>query len=133
MAQSGDKRDCGGYTRIYSTDRWDVITTDEGVCYWRDKKNHITYEQQSSIPELLMMRDLGERVDLFDDEDEDSIWGDDADDSDADDSEIPNVEDDDRDEESSRCPFQSEEEDENDYAPADADNYANVESSSYTQ
>jgi len=71
MAERGDERDCGGYTRRYHDEQWDLIITDSGEYYWRDKENHVTYECDSSLIGTVVWDQLGDEVDMFDDEDED--------------------------------------------------------------
>lgn len=38
MAERGDERDCGGYTRRYCDEQWNLIIASGGEYYWRDKK-----------------------------------------------------------------------------------------------
>lgn len=81
MAEHGDERDCGGYTRRYYDEQWDLIIAGDGENYWRDKENHITYECDSSFMGILRDDMIGDEVDMFNDEDEDGIWDDDEEDN----------------------------------------------------
>lgn len=80
MAERGDERDCGGYTRRYYDEQWDLIIASDGDYYWRDKENHVTYECDSSVIGTVVWDQLGDEVDMFDDEDEDEMWDNDEDD-----------------------------------------------------
>jgi|GEM_PF-2015744 len=85
MAEHSDEHDCGGYTRRYYDEQWDLIITGDGDYYWRDKENHITYECDSSVIGTVVWDQLGDKVDMFDDEDE--MWEADEDSDDKDESE----------------------------------------------
>ncbi len=74
MADNGDEKYCGGYTRRYHDNKWDLIISDDGDYYWRDKINHTTYECDSSFTGTSLYNQLGDEVDKFDDDDEDEMW-----------------------------------------------------------
>lgn len=77
MAFKGEEHDCGGYTRRYYDEQWDLIISNDGDYYWRDKWSHTTYECDSSVMGTFLNNQLGGIVDKFDDEYEDGIWEDD--------------------------------------------------------
>lgn len=74
MAQCGDEKDCGGYTRRYYDSKLDEIISADGEYFYRDKINHVTYECKGDFIDLLLTNQLGDVVDMYDDEDEDEIW-----------------------------------------------------------
>jgi len=74
MANYGDEKDCGGYTRRYYDSRWDLIISSDNEYYWRDKVRHQTYECDSSAMGSVFKNQFGDKVDMFNDENEDDIW-----------------------------------------------------------
>lgn len=76
MPEIGEEIYCGGHTRCYFDEQWDAIHTDDGRFYWRDKKNHITYDCNSTEEEDCSDDGLGKVVLLFDNEEEDAVWDD---------------------------------------------------------
>jgi len=84
MAERGEERDCGGYTRRFHDEQWDLIIADDGEYYWRDKENHVTYECDSSFIGTVVWDQLGDEVDMFDDDEEDEMWDEDNEENNAD-------------------------------------------------
>lgn len=74
MANYGDEKDCGGYTRRYYDSKWDLIISNDRNYYWRDKENHQTYECDSSVIGTTGKKQLGNQVEMFDDDNEDDSW-----------------------------------------------------------
>jgi len=74
MASYGDEKYCGGYTRSFYDGKWDLITSDDGDLYWRDKITHRTFRCKGELSDKLTTNQIGKEVEFCDDEDEDKIW-----------------------------------------------------------